>query len=332
MKYVRFGNTGMEVSRLCLGGMMFSRVIDADGTRRIVDEALDRGINFIDTAESYTDSEDFLGRALEGRRERVYLATKCYTKRARDGRCGRNSRVNLLFSIEHSLRQLRTDYVDLYQLHHPDPVTHVDETLSTLDLVVKQGKARHVGVTNHYAWHVAYMMSLAKANGWEPVVSLQARYNILDRVVENESFPMSRRFNLAFMAYAPLCGGLLSGKYARGQPPPDGARAARGDEKLQRRLGDQRAFDVIDQLKPIAEREGLSLNQLAILWLMFDPYVTSVIIGGSRPEHFRAAYDVADRKLSEQTMREIDDLSREFCYREFENQPVRGGPPVWGRD
>jgi aryl-alcohol dehydrogenase-like predicted oxidoreductase len=331
MKYVRFGNTGMEVSRLCLGGMMFSRVIDADGTRKIVDEALEHGVNFIDTAESYTDSEDFLGRALEGRREKVYLATKCYTKRARAGRCGRNSRINLLFSIEHSLRQLRTDHVDLYQLHHPDPTTHIDETLTTLDLIVKQGKARHVGATNHYAWQTAYMMSLAKSNGWEPIVSLQARYNILDRVVESETLPMTKRFNLAFMAYGPLCGGMLTGKYAHGQATPAGARAER-DEKLQRRLGDDRAFDVIDRLKQIAEREGLALNQLAILWLMFDPYITCTIIGGSKPEHFRSIYEIADRELSEASMREIDDLSRAFCYREFENQPVRGGPPVWGRD
>jgi aryl-alcohol dehydrogenase-like predicted oxidoreductase len=331
MKYVRFGNTGMEVSRLCLGGMMFSRKIDADGTRAIVDDALEHGVNFIDTAESYTDSEDFLGRALEGRRERVYLATKCYTKRARDGRCGRNSRVNLLFSIERSLKKLRTDYVDLYQLHHPDPATHIDETLATLDLIVKQGKARYVGVTNHYAWQSAYMLSLAQSNNWEPIVSIQARYNILDRVVENETFPMARRFNLAFMAYAPLGGGMLTGKYARGESSKPGTRSE-GDEKLRRRLTEERAFDVIERLKPIAQREGLSLNQLAVLWLMFDPYITCPIIGGSKPEHFRSIYEIADRALSEETMRDIDDLSREFRYREFENQPIRGGPPVWGRD
>src|SRR5438874_2423496 len=141
MKYVRFGQTDMNVSRLCIGGMTFSRKIDADGTRRVVDEALDRGVNFIDTAESYGESEDFLGRALQGRRDKVYLATKVYTRRAGE-ELGRNSRANIEVSLDRSLQQLRTDRVDLYQLHHPDPKTPLDETLATLDRAVKAGKVR----------------------------------------------------------------------------------------------------------------------------------------------------------------------------------------------
>src|SRR5437762_5443829 len=167
MQYIRFGNTGMQVSRLCLGAMMFSRKMDFETSRRTIDEAIERGVNFIDTAESYGESEEFLGRILEGRREKIYLATKVYTKRARDGRVGRNSRVNLLHSLERSLKLLRTDYVDFYQLHHPDPDTPIEETLSTLHRVVRQGKVRYIGVSNHYAWQMAHMIGLSNTFHWE---------------------------------------------------------------------------------------------------------------------------------------------------------------------
>ena len=175
MQYLRFDNTNMDVSRLCLGGMMFSRTMDAQATRLVIDEALDYGVNFIDTAESYTDSEDLIGRALERRRDKIYLATKVYTKRARDGRSARNSRANILLSLDRSLELLRTDYVDLFQLHHPDPDTPLDETLAALDQIVKQGKARHVGVSNHYAWQSAYMLAVARERHLAPIVSIQLR-------------------------------------------------------------------------------------------------------------------------------------------------------------
>src|SRR5438874_5606910 len=272
MQYVRFGNTNMEVSRLCLGGMMFSRTMDAEQTRLVIDEALAAGVNFIDTAESYTDSEDYIGRALVGRRDKVYLATKLFTPRAGDD-VGRNSRANIELSVDRSLAQLRTDRIDLYQLHHPDPKTPLDETLEALDRAHRAGKIRHVGVTNHYSWQMAWMIARAKMLGFAPVVSIQCRYNILDRVVETETVPMATRFSLAMMAYAPLCGGMLTGKYRRGQTMQQGTRSEE-DSKLQALLGDDKAFDVIDGLNEIARREGLQLPQLAMLWLMGKPYLT----------------------------------------------------------
>jgi aryl-alcohol dehydrogenase-like predicted oxidoreductase len=328
MKYTRFGNTGMEVSRLCLGGMMFSRKMEFDTSRRAIDEALDRGINFIDTAESYGDSEDFIGRAIDGRRDRIYLATKVYTKRARDGRVGRNSRVNLIYSLERSLKLLRTDHVDLYQLHHPDADSPIEETLSTLDALVRAGKIRYVGVCNHYAWQMAYMIGAANAFKWEPLVSIQARYNILDRPIEVETVPMCRKFNLALMAYAPLCGGMLTGKYKRNHPQQvQGTRAA-DDKKLQALLRNDAAFDVIDRLNDIARRNDLALNQLAILWLMSKPFVTTPILGGSTPEQFRPLYDISDRELSPADVKQIDEISAGFIHRRFENQPVKEGPAL----
>jgi aryl-alcohol dehydrogenase-like predicted oxidoreductase len=329
MKYVRFGPTDLKVSRLCLGGMMFSRKIDVDGTRRVIDEALDAGVNFIDTAESYTDSEDYIGRAVQGRRDKVYLATKVYTHRAAGGdeSLGRNSRANIQTSLERSLEQLRTDRVDLYQLHHPDPKTPLDETLQTLDRAVKAGKIRYVGVTNHYSWQMAWMIARAQNLGFDPIISIQCRYNVLDRVVETETVPMATRFGLAMMAYAPLCGGMLTGKYPRGQTTQQGTRSEE-DTKLQALLDNDKAFDVIDRLQAIARRENLQLPQLAMLWLMGKPYLTTPILGGSKPEHFRIMYEIADRELSPDVMSEIDAASTPFIHRPFENQPMREGPPL----
>jgi aryl-alcohol dehydrogenase-like predicted oxidoreductase len=326
MQYVQFGKTDSNVSRLCLGGMMFSRKIDPDGTRAIIDEALDAGVNFIDTAESYTDSEDYIGRALEGRRDKVFLASKLYTKRAGEN-VGRNSRANIEFSLDRSLKNLRTDRLDLYQLHHPDAETRLDETLETLGRAQKSGKVRFIGVTNHYAWQCTLMIERARRLAFDPIVSLQFRYNILDRMVEVESVPMAQRMGLATMAYAPLCAGMLTGKYNRGERQKAGTRSE-GDEKLQELLSNEAAFDVIDGLRAIAEREALKLNQLAMLWLMSKSYLTTPILGGSRPEHFRDMYAVADRKLSEATVKQIDELSRGFIHRRFENQPIKDGPIV----
>jgi aryl-alcohol dehydrogenase-like predicted oxidoreductase len=309
--------------------MMFSRKIDAGATRRVIDEALDRGVNFIDTAESYTDSEDYIGRALQGRRDKVYLATKVYTHRAAGGdeSLGRNSRANIELSLDRSLGQLRTDRVDLYQLHHPDPKTPLDETLQTLDRAVRAGKVRYVGVTNHYSWQVAWMVARARMLNFDPIVSIQCRYNVLDRVVETETVPMVTRFGLAMMAYAPLCGGMLTGKYRRGQTTQQGTRSEE-DRKLQALLSNEKAFDVIDRLNDIARRENLQLPQLAMLWLLGKPYLTTPILGGSKPEHFRIMYDIADRELSREVMSEIDAVSTPFIYRAFENQPMREGPPI----
>src|SRR5690625_588017 len=161
MKYIQVGNSGMEVSRFCLGAMSFSQQMDEKDSGKVVDEAIDNGVIFIDTAESYGDSEAFLGRLLKSRRQQVYLATKLHRKRAKDGKTARSSRGNIIHSLERSLQKLQTDYVDLYMLHHPDPQTPLHETMSTLENLVQQGKVRYVGVSNHYAWQMAYMIGQA---------------------------------------------------------------------------------------------------------------------------------------------------------------------------
>ncbi|HEX8523341.1 MAG TPA: aldo/keto reductase [Tepidisphaeraceae bacterium] len=327
MQYVSFGRTGMQVSRFCLGGMMFSRKLDLDQSRQVVDEALDQGVNFIDTAESYGDSEEFLGNILASRRDKVYLATKVYTKRATDGRCGRNSRVNIINSLERSLKLLQTDYIDLYQLHHPDTETPPEETLSTLDLIIRQGKVRYVGVTNHYAWQMAAMIGQAKLHGFAPIVSIQCSYSIVDRPAEMETVPMAQRFNLALMAYYPLRAGVLTGKYKSPTDIPADSRAQQ-DPKVQRLLKHPKLFDVLDAVKTVGEKHQLKMNQVAMLWLLSKPWVTTPILGGSHPDHFRDTYAIAGRALPPEDLQRIDEVSHDFVYKPFVNQPVEAGPSL----
>jgi aryl-alcohol dehydrogenase (NADP+) len=327
MQYVRFGNTGMQTSRFCLGAMTFGSQLDAKASERVVDEALDHGVNFVDTADSYGDSEEVLGGILskEGRRERVYLATKVFKRFCRDERTGRNSRVNIINSLNRSLKLLKTDYVDLYQLHHPDDQTPLGETVETLDTLVRQGKIRYVGVSNHYAWQMAAAIGESKSRGREPIVSLQADYDILDRQIERETVPFLRRYNIALMCYGPLCGGILTGKYHVDGGIPEDSRAEK-NAKLRAYLGSDVVEEVVKELEEMAEASDLAINQLAILWLMAKPHATAIILGGSKPEHFRDIYAIADRHMDPDTTARIDELSEPQVMTPFKNQPITKGP------
>ncbi|MBN2307518.1 MAG: aldo/keto reductase [Candidatus Hydrogenedentes bacterium] len=331
MQYVKFGNTGMKVSRFCLGAMTFGghlrSGLDEQASARVVDEALDHGVNFIDTADSYGDSEETLGRILPPeKRERVYLATKVFRCFCRDNRVARNSRVNIINSLERSLRLMKTDYVDLYQLHHPDPDTPADETLSTLDMLVKQGKIRYVGVSNHYAWQMAYMLGLCKAAGWEPLVSVQSNYGLLDRQVEREIVPFCEKFNIAMMCYSPLARGVLTGKYHKGESSEEISEASK--RLTEQYVVDPDVAEVVAELRAVAEENGVAMNQAAILWLMSRPRATAVILGGSKPEHFTQIYEIADRELPEEAIARLDKVAGNRIYQPFRNQSMIGGPGV----
>lgn len=331
MKYVMFGNTGMRVSRLSLGAMTLGGKVDRKTSARVVDEALHHGVNLIDTGDSYGDSEETLGDILSGaKRERVFLATKVFRQFCRDGRVGRNSRVNIINALERSLRLLKTDYVDLYQLHHPDEETPIEETLATLDALVKTGKVRYYGVSNHYAWQMAYMIAESKAHGWERLVSIQANYNVLDRQVERETVPFCSRFNIALMCYGPLCGGILTGKYHDRKAIPKGSRAET-NPKVQNYLQDGRIADIVEDLRQIGKEHRLGTNQLAILWLLAKRDATTIIVGGSGPEHFTQIYDIADSEIPQSVVEKIDEVSEERIYTPFANQPTIEGPRITGQ-
>lgn len=328
MKYVKFGNAGVEVSAMCLGAMTFYERNDEETSIGIVRRAHEVGVNFIDTADSYGrgKSEEFLGRALEGIRQDIFLATKFYVPYTPTRRLGGGlacSRKHIVRYVEDSLRRLQTDYIDLIQLHHPNPKVSVEETLSALDLLVKQGKVLYVGVSNHYAWQMAHLLGVSALHGWEPLISIQARYNLLDRAVEIETVPFCRRFNIAMMAYSPQDGGTLTGKYHRGEAPPEGSRAATM-KWFADRLTDE-TFDVVEKFEEIAKRNELGLNQLAVLWLMQKDFCCVPIIGGSKPQHFESLYEVADRTLSAEDLKTMDELTAQCRFVPFGNQPMVDG-------
>lgn len=329
MEYIKFGNAGIEVSRLCLGCMDFAERLEEAEAARVLDTALDHGVNFLDTADAYGlgRNEEVVGRILKGKRHRVVLATKFWVVMDREQKnTGGCSRLHIIEAVEASLRRLQTDTIDLYQLHHPDPLTPVEETIGTLDTLVKQGKIRYWGVANHYAWQMAHLLGVAALGRWEPPVSLQCRYNILDRAVETETVPFCQRFNIATMIYGPLDRGILTGKYRRGEPVPEGSwldRYKRGQEELT-----DEVFDILDELTAIADKHGIRMNQLAIAWLLTKPVVTSVILGGSRPEHFEQLYGVFDIQLAPEDIARIDELSEHYRYRPFANQSIVQGAPL----
>jgi aryl-alcohol dehydrogenase-like predicted oxidoreductase len=315
----------METSRFALGAMTFGSKLEQADARQVLHEALDHGVNLIDTADSYGKSEEMLGSLLHPeKREKVFLATKVFRRFCRDKHVGRNSRVNIINSLHRSLKLLQTDYVDLYQLHHPDAETPIMETLGTLNDMIRQGKVRYVGVSNHFAWQMAFMLGEARQANLEPILSAQLNYNIIDRQIERETVPFCNRFNMAIMCYGPLAGGILTGKYHGPDDIPENSRAARNDQ-LRQDLQDPVVQDVVDQLRQISEETGLKMNQLAMLWLKAKPHATVMLLGGSKPEHFRDMYTIADRDLDEDVVARIDQLSSPRVFSAYRNQPVRPG-------
>jgi aryl-alcohol dehydrogenase-like predicted oxidoreductase len=292
MRYRRLGRSGLVVSVVGLGCNNFGRKVDAAGTRAVVDAALDAGITLFDTADTYGDqpgrSEELVGAALGGRRDDVILATKFGNDAG--GAYGpdwgaRGSRRYVMRAVEASLRRLGTDYIDLYQLHSPDPQTPIEETLAALDDLVRAGKVRYLGNSNFAGWQVADADWTARTGNLTPFVSAQNEYSLLRREVEAELVPACQRFGLGILPYFPLVSGLLTGKYRRGQPPSAGTRLAM--ERYRPWL-ERAPWEVIEALEKYAAERGRSLLDVAIGGLAAQPAVASVIAGATTPEQVRA--------------------------------------------
>jgi len=285
MRKRRLGSEGPEVSVVGLGCNNFGMRVDAEGTRAVVDAALDAGVTLFDTADIYGNkggSETFLGEALEGRRDRVVLATK-FGGDMGDGTEERGSRDYIRKAIEGSLQRLRTDHVDLYQYHTPDHGTPFEETFGALDELVREGKVRYVGHSNLEAAQVEEIDALAREHGWARPVSAQNQYSLLRREAEEELLPVCEGLGLGVLPFFPLASGLLTGKYRRGQPPPEGTRLAGRNDVFT-----EEKFDRIEALEELARERGLSLLQVAISGLAAQPAVASVIAGATKPEQVRA--------------------------------------------
>ena len=312
MEFRSLGRTGVQVSSICLGCMMFGGRTEQETATEIIAQSLDGGVNFLDTANVYNRgrSEEATGVALTqlGARDRVVLATKVHgVMDAEDPNMRGNSRRHIIQQCEASLRRLQTDYIDLYQIHRPSPGIPIDETLRALDDLVTSGKVRYLGASTFAAWQLVESFWVSEKYGLNRFVCEQPPYNILDRRIERELLPMAETYGMAVIPWSPLAGGLLTGKYSRDGEHPGDSRY--GQETL---MPQQRArlvdgvFDVVEQLAPIAQEKGCSLAQLALAWCEQQPGVSSAIIGPRTVEQLQDNLGASEVTISEEDRARID--------------------------
>ncbi|MBC5825669.1 MAG: aldo/keto reductase [Candidatus Eremiobacteraeota bacterium] len=305
------GQSGLRVSVVGLGCNNFGGRIDLDATRKVVDKALDLGITLFDTADIYGDrggSESALGQVLGNRRKDIVLATKFAGEMDDAGSLKGASRRYVMAAVEASLRRLKTDWIDLYQLHFPDPKTPIGETLRALDDLVHQGKVRYMGCSNLSAWQVVDAQWTARDLGLESFVSCQDEYSLVARGPERELIPALEKFGLGLLPYFPLASGLLSGKYERNRQPPEGTRFAQ-TPRLADRYSTEENWAIVDRLKEFCAGRGHSLLELAFSWLASRPVVGSVIAGATKPEQVEQNVRAAEWALTPDDLAEIDRLS-----------------------
>jgi len=323
MQHVRFGTTGLQVSRICLGTMTFGLQIDEDTSRAVLDKAADLGVTFLDTADVYPlggdlstagRTEEIVGRWLQGRRDDYVVATKCFGPMGRNRWDMGNSRRHIMDAIDASLRRLQTDFVDLYQLHFDDPGVPLDETLGPLDDLVRSGKVRYVGCSNFLAYRLARALGRSEVKGVARFVSVQPRYNLLFREFERELFPLCIEEGIAVIPYNPIAGGMLSGKHDRTKTPDEGTRFALGNaaQTYQDRYWHDNVFDTVDELVKIAGDAGIALPTLAVAWTLQHPAITSPIVGASRPEQLDATIAAVDTRLDPDLLDRLNEVTAAY--------------------
>ena len=293
MDYVRLGQTGLKVSRLCLGCMTYGSskwrpwVLDEEESLPFFKRAIEAGVNFFDTADVYSqgESERVTGKALKefAKRHEVVLATKVNGPMGADPNNRGLSRKHIMDGIDRSLSRLGVDYVDLYQIHRFDPATPVEETLEALNDVVRAGKARYIGASSMYAWQFMKMLSVSRAHGWTPFVSMQPQYNLVYREEEREMLPLCADQGVGVIPWSPLARGFLAG--GRGSPGEGNTERARTDEFAPRLYYREPDYKVVEALETVARNRGVSNMQIALAWVLRNPAITSPIIGTSRPHH-----------------------------------------------
>jgi aryl-alcohol dehydrogenase-like predicted oxidoreductase len=314
MDYRSLGRTAMKVSPLCLGCMMFGGKTSPDDSYPIIDRALDAGINFLDTANVYSRgrSEEVTGEALKrnGKRHQVVLATKVHgTMDDEDPNAYGSSRRHIIEQCEASLRRLQTDYIDLYQIHRPRSDTPIDETLRALDDLVRAGKVRYIGTSTFGAWQLVESLWVAKEYGLNRFVCEQPPYHILDRRIERELIPMAQTYGFGLIPWSPLAGGLLTGKYTRENPSPEGARYSDvgNNARFAARKTDE-IYDVVEELTPVAKAKGITLAQFALAWCVQQPGVTSPIIGPRTMEQLEDNLGAIGVEINDEDRAVVDQL------------------------
>ncbi|MGI8968131.1 MAG: aldo/keto reductase [Chloroflexota bacterium] len=309
MQFRRLGDSGLKVSVVGLGCNNFGRRLDRQATARVVDAAIDCGIKLFDTADVYGsgESEEYLGAAVGERRDQVIIATKFRSPMGDGPYAQGGSRRYILEAVDASLRRLGTDYIDLYQMHSPDPETPIEETLSTLNDLVHDGKVRYIGSSNFDGWQIADAAWTARLNHWTPFIAAQNHYSLLEREVEREVIPACERFGVGMLPYFPLASGMLTGKYRRGQPAPEGTRLA-GSPSAGRWMRDD-VFDTIEGLERFAQDHGISLLDVAIGGLAAQPAVASVIAGATKVEQIEANVQAGNWVPSKDELAEINRIA-----------------------
>jgi aryl-alcohol dehydrogenase-like predicted oxidoreductase len=320
MRYKTLGNTGLAVSEICLGTMTFGGkgfwtnigTLDQTVADGIVARALDAGVNFIDTADVYSEglSEEITGQAMKnsGRpRSDIVLATKVFGTTGQGRNDSGASRGHIMAGVKASLKRLGTDYIDLYQIHGTDPITPVEETVRAMEDLVSQGHVRYWGISNWAAWRIAKALGIADKHGWNRPVTLQAYYTIAGRDLEREIVPLLDEEKLGLMVWSPLAGGFLSGKYSRDGGGPNDARRVTFDFPP---LNKDRAFDCIDVMRQIAEARGVSVARIALAYVLNKQFVMSVIIGAKTPEQLDDNLAAIDITFTPGEMARLDDVSK----------------------
>ncbi len=336
MEYVGLGRAGVKVSRICLGTMMFGGPTDADESIRIMHRALDAGIQFFDTADIYNagESEVVVGHAIRDRRDQVILATKARNAMGAGPNDQGLGRGYLLRACEASLRRLGTDYIDVYYMHAPDRTTPIEESLGAMNDLVRQGKVRYVACSNYYGFEVVRMQAIAAQRNLASITCVQPLYNVVNREIEVELLPCCQEEGIGVVVYSPLARGVLTGKYAPGEPFPEGSRAARNDRRMHQTELREESFAVAQALKPLADAHGCTLSQFAVAWTLANPTVTSAIIGPRTMEQFEDSLPSLEVRLTAADEAAVDaQVPRGWkTGRGFNdpNYPVRGRPVPTG--
>ncbi len=319
MEYRLLGRSGLKVSALAMGTMTLGRnksgplgAVGLKEAKRQIDQCLDAGVNLIDTANVYTrgELEEIVGQALQGKRDKVVVATKARFNMLGLPNTGGNSRINLIAECERSLKRLKTDWIDLYQVHQWDGETPVEETMEVLDTLVRAGKVRYVGCSNFSGWHIMKALAAAKDGGFQRFVSQQIHYTLQAREAEYELLPISLDQGLGILIWSPIAGGLLSGKFRRGKKGPEGARHFARQWREPPIYDEEKLFDIVEVLVEIGKAHDCSAARVALAWLLTRPGVTSVIIGGRTSEQFADNLAAADLKLSDDELKRLDEVSR----------------------
>jgi aryl-alcohol dehydrogenase-like predicted oxidoreductase len=313
MEFRNLGNSGLKISEIGLGGNNFGGLADEPTSISVINHAIEQGINYIDTADTYSNhrSEEVIGKALKSKRSQVIIATKFSSVVGKGPNDRGGSRYHIIQAVEASLRRLNTDYIDVYQMHQPDPSTPIEETLRTLNDIVKNGKVRYIGCSNFAGWQISEAFWTSKMNHLEHFITVQSEYNLLNRSIEAEIVPACNAYRMGVIPWGPLAAGFLTGKYPRGNSAPSGMRLASIPE-LYNYFWKDFNFEAVDKLKKFAEDHGHTMVELAIAWLLSHAWISVVIAGATKTEQITANIAAAKWKMNHGEIDEVESITNAY--------------------